>query len=297
MKRWIPLAILAACGVLLSATLWPSSASHDDVFTREGLLTANAEDLRATAVTGHLEVPIETGRSVLWCGTFQLVWTEICGLIGDDIHFDRGPPMVAPMNKKAFARKHIDEASYVALAGFVRGRVEQMPALREARTAVAEADNAAAKDDARVARKAFDRAFTHWRTALDKTPGLVLMSDRKTCAELMETIGRYTAVLEQLKETFPQDFPLLDFIRIQIQHADGAGEARQFLANGDKALADQKLAEAHKQYEQALAAWRKVLDKFPPLVQVCDPKTNEKLLKIVDRYRFTLKNLEQKFPE
>ena len=133
MKRWIPLAILAACGVLLSARLWSSSASHDDVFTSAGLLTANAEDLKATAVTGHLEVPIETGRSVLWCGTFQLVWNEICGLIGEDIHFERDPPMVAPMNKKAFPREHIDDASYLALAGFVRdGIFEKIPrALKE----------------------------------------------------------------------------------------------------------------------------------------------------------------------
>ena len=94
--------------------------THDDVFTDEGLLTADAGQLSSTRVEGHLEVPIHAGTNVLWCGTFQLAWSEACSLIGEDIHFDTDPEMVAAMNKKPFTKKDLDEECYVVLAGFVR---------------------------------------------------------------------------------------------------------------------------------------------------------------------------------
>jgi len=76
--------------------------------------------LKSTVITPHLEQPIEPGTNVLWCGTFQLAWNEVCSLIGEDIHFQEDPAMVGPLNKKTFTGEMIDQDSYVALAGFVR---------------------------------------------------------------------------------------------------------------------------------------------------------------------------------
>lgn len=90
------------------------------VFTGKGLLTASASDLKTTSVTPHLETPIAPGRNLLWCGTFQLAWNEVCNLIGEDVHFVEDPPMVAFLNKKGFTAADLDDESYVALAGFVR---------------------------------------------------------------------------------------------------------------------------------------------------------------------------------
>jgi hypothetical protein len=120
MKRRLPLVLVLGCGLLLSIECIPWTASHDDAFSTVDLFTASAADLKTTVVSPHLEAPIAPGRSVLWCGTFQLVWNEMCGLVGEDLHFENDPPMVAEMNKKAFTAASLDDDSYVALAGHVR---------------------------------------------------------------------------------------------------------------------------------------------------------------------------------
>lgn len=119
MKRWLPLVVIIVGCALLSIGVPLSSQTHDDAFTRENLLTAKADQLKATVITPHLETPLDKGQTVLWCGTFQLVWNEVWTLVGEDIHFAQDPPMVAVMNQKAFTRAQINDASYVALAGFV----------------------------------------------------------------------------------------------------------------------------------------------------------------------------------
>jgi len=122
MKRFLIAAVLVVGFAFLSVRVFPSDGEpdHDSGFTPEKLLTAGADRLQATAITPHLEAPIEPGRSVLWCMTFQLVWNEVCALVGGDIHFDEELPMVAILNNRSATKDDLDEASYVALAGFVR---------------------------------------------------------------------------------------------------------------------------------------------------------------------------------
>ena len=95
------------------------SPNHEDAFSREGLLTANATDLKATVVSGTLDVPMAPGTNVLWCGTFQLAWNEIGSLIGDDPRLPEPSLLVDGLNKKSFTKNDLDDASYVALAGLV----------------------------------------------------------------------------------------------------------------------------------------------------------------------------------
>ncbi len=98
--------------------------THDDAFTEQGLLEANAADLKRTEVTPHLDTPIAEDQNVLWCGSFQLAWNEACRLVGEDLHFRRKEPaMVALLNKKSFTSQHIDEPSYVAVADFISNDV------------------------------------------------------------------------------------------------------------------------------------------------------------------------------
>ena len=95
------------------------SGSHSDI-AGPPVHKVNAADLKQTVVTPHLEQPISDGKSVLWCSTFQLAWNELCALAGEDIHMQDEPPMVAVLNKKTATKDDLDEASYVALAGFGR---------------------------------------------------------------------------------------------------------------------------------------------------------------------------------
>ncbi|MCX7424501.1 MAG: hypothetical protein NTW96_02525 [Planctomycetia bacterium] len=99
--------------------------NHDSAFSEDDLLMADAADLKNTIVSAHLDVPLEPGKNVLWCGTFQLAHNETCSLVGEDLRFDTPSPVVDALNKKAFTKTDLDEASYVALAGFVRDGIHE----------------------------------------------------------------------------------------------------------------------------------------------------------------------------
>lgn len=118
---WVKAALagLLVCAVFGFRLTGLDGRSHEDVFSKTGVLRADAAQLRLTVVTPHLETPIEEGRNVLWCGTFQLAWNEVCALIGEDVHFATDPPMVAALNRRSFTRDHVDTASHVSLAGYV----------------------------------------------------------------------------------------------------------------------------------------------------------------------------------
>lgn len=123
-----PVLVLVPSGllVLLAGVAWQASKTHQEVFDDAGVLQCDAEKLKATVVTPHLEVPLEQGTNVLWCGTFQLAWNEACALVGEDLRFaGPEPQMVRSLNNKSFTKAEIDKASYVAVADFVRNGVHQ----------------------------------------------------------------------------------------------------------------------------------------------------------------------------
>jgi len=66
---------------------------------QRGLLTATDRQLLSTAITPHVQQRILPGQNLLWCGTFQLAWNETAGLIGEELHFDAEPPVVAELNR------------------------------------------------------------------------------------------------------------------------------------------------------------------------------------------------------
>ena len=113
------LAVVAAMDGEYGPTNWQR------VFSGVKLPGTDAAKLQRTIVSPHLEVPMTPGNNVLWCGTFQLAWNEVCGLTGGDIKFDSDDPMIGALNKRGFTKESLDEMSYVALAGFVRDGIHE----------------------------------------------------------------------------------------------------------------------------------------------------------------------------
>ena len=70
-------------------------------------------------------MPILKGTNVLWCGTFQLAWNAARSLINDDLRFEHALSLVDVLNKHSFSKSDLDEASYVAMAGFVRDGIHE----------------------------------------------------------------------------------------------------------------------------------------------------------------------------
>lgn len=122
-RGWRPnlVTVLLALFILGPAiTSLIQSANFRDPFRKDHLLVAEASQLGATEITPVLAAPIRPGTNLLWCGSFQLAWNAACSLVDEDLHFIQEPPLVAALNQKPFTRADLDEASYVALAGFTQ---------------------------------------------------------------------------------------------------------------------------------------------------------------------------------
>jgi len=121
--KWTLKALLLMFASVLTLSLGSGGGCAPDAgdFREKPALSANAEQLPSLIVTPHLDVPMEPGKNVLWCGTFQLAWNEICTLAGGQVKFaPPEPPMAAALNRKEMTATDLDEASYVAEAGYVR---------------------------------------------------------------------------------------------------------------------------------------------------------------------------------
>ncbi|MDD4889312.1 MAG: hypothetical protein PHU85_05230 [Phycisphaerae bacterium] len=122
-RRVLRFTFLAALFAVVNCGLPSCDSTHDSAFSTQHLLTAQRGDLKSTTITPVLSEPISAGRNVLWCGTFQLAWNEVRTLVGEDLHFDNDPPMATALNNGGFSRRDLDDDSFVALAGFVRGGI------------------------------------------------------------------------------------------------------------------------------------------------------------------------------
>ena len=124
LKLFCWISLLCLCIGIENCSLSHHS-THDDLFTAEDLLVAQADQLQATVIFPHIEIPLEPGKNVLWCGSFQLAWNEACSLLGEALHFSDDPPMVKSLNKQLFTGDSLDHDSFVALAGFIRDNIHQ----------------------------------------------------------------------------------------------------------------------------------------------------------------------------
>ena len=112
----------------MTVTAWVADqpiVTHDDSFSKEGLLKANVADLKDTQLVAHPDVPLDATKNVLWCGTLQLAWNKATDLVGEKLQFINQPPLVNLLNQEDFTKADLDPTSYVAIANFERNHVEQ----------------------------------------------------------------------------------------------------------------------------------------------------------------------------
>jgi hypothetical protein len=83
------------------------------------------------------------------------------------------------------------------------------PALK-ARESTWRADTEFAAARLQSARQAYEESFAAWREVLDASK--VLREDPLTADDIVEVVGRYRQLLEQLDEPFPSPFVLQDMV-------------------------------------------------------------------------------------
>ena len=126
MRRGMLVFLTAALVGTVSCPRPQRALDHEEVFTTQGLLVADAAGLAST------DVPLGAGRNALWCATVQLVWNEFARRYRGEL-VGEGEPSVDILNRQAVKRDVIDEASCLLISGWVRdGILERIPeALKE----------------------------------------------------------------------------------------------------------------------------------------------------------------------
>ena len=79
-------------------------------------LNANITDLKRTIIVPTLDAPLSAGTNVIWCGTMQLAWNELCALVGEDVHMEDEDPIIGQLNKRDVTTKDLDENTYLLAA-------------------------------------------------------------------------------------------------------------------------------------------------------------------------------------
>jgi hypothetical protein len=118
-RRHLLFAQICLTAVVLAGTpraVGGEAPSHDAI-AGEPALKANAEDLEHTIVTPHLEQEIPAQTNVLWCGTFQLAWNELCDLSSGSVKLEPASTTAEVLNRQTTSKHDLDKSSYVAMAG------------------------------------------------------------------------------------------------------------------------------------------------------------------------------------
>ncbi|GEM_PF-2300621 len=108
-------AILATAGGLTAYFFTTDPDTH---------LIAKTTDLKRTLVTPHMGCPMEAGKNVLYCATFQLAWDELKELAGGKVALDKPWDLADKLNAGGPGKKDLPDGSYVAMAGFVKDGIK-----------------------------------------------------------------------------------------------------------------------------------------------------------------------------
>ncbi|MBN2021560.1 MAG: hypothetical protein JW809_02095 [Pirellulales bacterium] len=80
----------------------------------------DSDTLSETRVVATLDAPLESGKNIIFCGTFQLAWNELRGQMqGQPVQVEGDPAIAAALNAGTFSRNDLADDAYVALAGRV----------------------------------------------------------------------------------------------------------------------------------------------------------------------------------
>jgi hypothetical protein len=85
------------------------------------LCPAAAEECRIviTQVTPHMDVPITSGRNVLFCSTFHITWNEMRNsIIQEDLRLEKPLELVRQLNRGRMTKSDIGEEDYLSMAGY-----------------------------------------------------------------------------------------------------------------------------------------------------------------------------------
>jgi hypothetical protein len=93
-------------------------------------VAADPHNTESTRVTPHMDVPIETGRNVVFCSTFHIAWNEMRNdIIGEDIRLEKPLEIVRQLNHGRMTKADIGEEDFLSMVGYggkdIIGKINQ----------------------------------------------------------------------------------------------------------------------------------------------------------------------------
>ena len=108
-KAAAAIAIVAAAGGAAAYFYETDPSTH---------LIVKSTELKRTIITPHMDCPMQEGKNVLYCATFQLAWDEMKALAGGNVKLDKPWDMADRLNSGGPSKTDLPAGSYVAMAGF-----------------------------------------------------------------------------------------------------------------------------------------------------------------------------------
>jgi hypothetical protein len=183
-----------------------------------------------------------------------------------------------------------------ALQDYLGAQVEQGTGIHAARESIAAGDKALASGDLDLAKEQYEQGLAKWQTQLLGAPYLILMANREIGEEILAAISGYAEILEKRGEMFPENFVLLDFFHLQVDHAPELLNARLAIVEGRGLFTQSKFPAAQEAYDRGLAEWRKLLDAYPALTRSADKAFVRELTDVLRTYQEILNLRGKKLP-
>lgn len=86
----------------------------------EPAFDGESTELEQTIIVPAFESPLEEGRNVVWCSSFQVAWDKLSDVIGEPVKMQESPQAVELLNSSRAKEEDLHPDSYYANAGFVR---------------------------------------------------------------------------------------------------------------------------------------------------------------------------------
>jgi hypothetical protein len=94
------------------------------VVNREKTFDGDSSELNNTVIVPALESPIQVGKNVIWCSSFQLTWNELKDdIIKEPIKLKKNQELADLLNQAKQTKQDVSENDYYARAGFVQDNI------------------------------------------------------------------------------------------------------------------------------------------------------------------------------
>ena len=123
MRKCATRRVVAGCGALIlfvSAIL----CLRIDVQSKVPV-KGDVADFTDTVILATLDISIDPNKNVIWCGTMALAWNEAMEQMKGPLIFSQPVPLADLLNRQEFTNSDLDPESYVVMAGFKVGNVEE----------------------------------------------------------------------------------------------------------------------------------------------------------------------------